>query len=146
MNTIRTTIVDGYVHVPVSDDLPNGTEVEVRILALTSESKPGDGDWDDSPEGIKAWMKQYDAIEPFILTESDRAVMTTALQEKKDWEKSRFSDQADKQTKLWEQSDTCSIAICCHPTLIDANQSPNEFGTQYDATVVSGRVSPWSRR
>ncbi len=102
MNTICTTIVDGYVHVPVSDDLPNGTEVEVRILALTSESKPGDGDWDDSPEGIKAWMKQYDAIEPFILTESDQAVMTTALQEKKDWEKSRFSDQADKQTKLWE--------------------------------------------
>ena len=102
MNTIRTTIVDGYVHVPVPEDLPNGTEVEVRILPLTSDSKPGDGDWDDRPEGIEAWMKQYDTLEPLILTESDRAMMATALQEKKDWEKSRFSEEADKQTKLWE--------------------------------------------
>jgi hypothetical protein len=102
MNTIRTTIVDGYVHVPVPDELPNGTEVEVKILPLTSESKPGDGDWDNSPEGIEAWMKQYDAIEPLILTESDRAAMTSARQEKKAWEKSRFSEQADEQRKLWE--------------------------------------------
>lgn len=102
MNAIRTTIVDGYVHVPVPDDLPNGTEVEVRILPLISDAKPGDGVWDDSPEGIEAWMKQYDAIEPLILTESDRAVMTAALQEKKDWEKSRFSAQAEEHRKLWE--------------------------------------------
>ena len=65
MNTIRATVVDGYVHVPV--DLVNGTEVEVRIVPLTSDAKPGDGDWDDSPEGISNWIKQYDALEPLVL-------------------------------------------------------------------------------
>lgn len=80
MNTIRTTIVDGHVHVPVPDDLTNGTEVEVRILPLTSDSKPGDGEWDGSPQGIAEWMKQYDALEPLVLTESERAAMATALE------------------------------------------------------------------
>ena len=102
MSTIRTTIVDGHVHVPVPDDLANGTEVEVWILPLISEAKPGDGDWDDSPEGIEAWMKQYDSLEPLVLTESERAEMATTLQEKKDWEKSRFSDRAGNLRKLWE--------------------------------------------
>lgn len=102
MNTIRTTIIDGHVHVPVPDDLANGTEVEVRILPLTSDSKPGDGEWDGSPHGIAEWMKQYDALEPLVLTESERAEIATALQEKKDWEKSRFPDHAEKQRKLWE--------------------------------------------
>ena len=102
MNSIRTTIVDGYVHAPAPDDLPNGTEVEVRILPLTSESKPGDGDWDNSQAGIEAWIKRYDALEPFDLTEADRAKISTTLQEKKDWEKVCFSEDADKQRGLWE--------------------------------------------
>ena len=80
----------------------NGTEVEIRIVALTSDAKPGDGDWDDSPEGISNWIKQYDALEPLVLTESEQAQMATSIQEKKDWEKSRFSDHAEKQRKLWE--------------------------------------------
>lgn len=102
MSTIRTTIVDGHVHVPVPDDLPNGTEVEVRISPVASDAKPGDGDWDDSPEGIEAWIKQYDAIEPLVLTEADRAEIAAALQEQKDWETSRFFDHAERQRKLWE--------------------------------------------
>ena len=102
MSVIGTTVVDGHVHVPVPDGVPNGTEVEVSILPLTSEPKPGDGEWDDSQDGIDGWLKQYDAFEPLVLNELDRAEKEPAFQEPKDWEKSRFSDHAEKQENLWE--------------------------------------------
>lgn len=57
MNTIRTTIVDGQVHVSVSDELPDGTEVVVQISTLgpwiarlptcTGSWLPIYGEWDD---------------------------------------------------------------------------------------------------
>jgi hypothetical protein len=102
MNTIRATIVDGHIHVPVSADLPDGTEVEVQITPLASAVKPGDGQWDDSPAGVEAWIKQYENLEPLVLTDSERAEMATALQDQKDWEKNQFTDHADKQRMQWE--------------------------------------------
>lgn len=102
MNTVRTSIIDGHVHVPLSDDLPNGTEVVVQIFAIESDARPGDGVWDDSPAGIEAWLKQYETLEPLDLTEQDRSKMATAHQDQKDWEKERFSEHAETQRKLWE--------------------------------------------
>ena len=79
MNAIRTTIIDGHVHVLVSDDLPNGTEVVVQISAIESDARSGDGAWDNRPAGIDAWLKQYEMLEPLELTEQDRSEMATAI-------------------------------------------------------------------
>lgn len=102
MNMIRTTIVDGHVHVHVADDLPDGTEVVVQISTLGSIAMPGDGDWDNSPAGIEAWLKQYDSLETLELAQRDREVMATALLDQKAWEKDRFFNHAEELRKLWE--------------------------------------------
>jgi len=36
---------------------------------------------DDSPEGIEAWIRQYESLKPLILTDADRAEMDTAMGE-----------------------------------------------------------------
>lgn len=102
MNSIRTTVIDGHVHVPVTDNLPDGTEVEVVISLVTSEVKLGDGQWDNSPAGIEAWLERYETLEPLDLTEADRGEIAAALQEQKDWEKANFADHAEKLRKLWQ--------------------------------------------
>ncbi|HQX51331.1 MAG TPA: hypothetical protein PLY87_26055 [Planctomycetaceae bacterium] len=102
IQTIHTVVQDRRIVVPVPDDLPDGTKVEVTISAGSEKIGIDESEWDDSPDGIKAWIRQYESLEPLILTDADRAEMDTAMREQKEWEKSHFFEQTDKLRQLWE--------------------------------------------
>ena len=49
MDTIRTTVHNGRIDVRVAADLPDGTEVEIRISPTSADYKPGDGVQNETP-------------------------------------------------------------------------------------------------
>ncbi len=73
MNTIRTTIVDGHVHVPVSDELPDGTEVVVQIVAAPTNVEFGmdESQWRTDAAAIKEWSEWLDSMEPVEFAKPD---------------------------------------------------------------------------
>ena len=80
---------DRQIVVPVSDDLPDGTKVEVKITIQKEKTNMDESDWDDSPEGIDAWIKAVRELEPILSNEVEQGEFDKALQDQKDWEKSQ---------------------------------------------------------
>ncbi|HBJ33211.1 MAG TPA: hypothetical protein DDZ51_00310, partial [Planctomycetaceae bacterium] len=73
MDTIRTTVQDGHIDVHVAADLPDGTEVEIRIVPASADYKPGDGVQDETPEEIEASIERLMFIEPLSFSPEDQA-------------------------------------------------------------------------
>ena len=69
MTIIRTVVHHRRIEIPAPDDMADGTEVVVELSPATEEIGIDESDWDDSPEGIEAWIKAVNALEPFILTD-----------------------------------------------------------------------------
>jgi hypothetical protein len=101
MTTIRTTVQDRRIEIPAPDDLADGTEVVIELTPV-SEKAEFDGDWDDSPAGIEAWITAVNALEPLILSEQELAAMEADRLARKQWEKDHFFEYSDKLAKLWE--------------------------------------------
>jgi hypothetical protein len=96
---IKGVIRNGRVEVNEPIDLPDGTEVEV----ISRESAPDDdAAWDNSPEGIAAWLQWYDSLQPLILTDEERAAQEAAQQARKEWEKTHFDEHAEKLRRMWQ--------------------------------------------
>ena len=57
---------------------------------------------DDTPEGVAAWLREYDALEPLIFTEVEREALEQARAEQKAWELAHFEERAEKLRKMWE--------------------------------------------
>ena len=102
MNKIIQAVVhDRQIVVQVSDDLPDGTKVEVKITTQKEKTNMDESDWDDSPEGINAWIQAVRELEPIFSNEVEQAAFDKARQDQKDWEKSQFFEQAEKLRKMW---------------------------------------------
>lgn len=102
MTAIRTTIHQGRINVSAPEDLQDGTEVTIDVRAVGDDTVPGDGDWDDSPEGIADWMKWYDSLEPFILTDEEVNRIAADRTARKAWETQSFNDRADRLAEMWK--------------------------------------------
>jgi hypothetical protein len=72
MTTIRAVIRDRRIDVPAPSDLPDGTEVLLTIGTDGPDEELEEG-WDNSPEGIAAWLKWYDSLQPLIFTPEEEA-------------------------------------------------------------------------
>ena len=99
MDTIRTTVHNGRIDVHVTADLPDGTEVEVRIFPTSADYKPGDRILDDTPEAIEAWIKAVRQLEPLLITPEEQAAWDTAEAQQKQWDKDHFFDRVDRLAK-----------------------------------------------
>ncbi len=97
----RGIIKRGQVIVPKPIDLPDGTEVVVTSGSPLAEGD-SDEDWDNSPEGISAWLKWYDSLEPLIFSDEERAAWEADRQARKEWENAEFDRHADKLRSIWE--------------------------------------------
>lgn len=103
MNEIIQAVVhDRQIVVPVSDDVPDGTKVEIRITTDQGNTSMDESDWDDSPEGIEAWIQAVRQLEPLIFTEEEKAVIEADRQARKQWEKDHFFERADRLARQWE--------------------------------------------
>jgi len=96
MDTIRTTVKDGRIDVHVAADLPDGTEVEIRIVPASADYKPGDGFQDETSEEIEASIERLMSIEPLSFSPEEQAAWDAARAERKRWEKEHFMQWSDR--------------------------------------------------
>jgi hypothetical protein len=99
MTTYKGLIQGGQVILPQPTDLPDGTEVEI-IPVDHPESSDGDGPV--TPEEIARTLAVLDRIQPFEMTDPERAEIEADRQERKEWEKVLFFEHADRLRRIWE--------------------------------------------
>lgn len=102
MTIIRTVVHHRRIEIPAPDEMADGTEVVVELTPATEKIGIGELDWDDSPEGIEAWIKAVNALEPFIFTHQELADLAADRLARKQWEKEHFNENSDKLAKQWE--------------------------------------------
>ncbi len=80
-------------------DLPDETEVEivpVGLAGLTSDEEAM------SPDEIARTLAAMAEIEPFTMTDEERAAIEADRLARKEWEKARFNEHADRLRSIWE--------------------------------------------
>jgi hypothetical protein len=98
VTTIKATIQDRRLELDAPSDWPDGTQVEIHALENGSAREADTL----SPEEIAATLAAMDAIEPFEMTEAERAAWDVERQARKDREKAAFFERADQLRRLWE--------------------------------------------
>jgi hypothetical protein len=98
MIALKGIIKDGQVVLPERADLPDGTEVEILPVgqAEAEEDTPPD------PDEIARLLALMDQVQPFEMTDEERAAWQTDRQARKDSEIARFGERAEKLRRMWE--------------------------------------------
>ena len=103
MSTIMGVMRNGQVILDEPADLPEGTRVEVVPV---EPARTGLGmreeDWPTTPEGIAALLARMDQVEPGWLSPEDDAAWRADLRARKEIEKARFLEDAEKLGRMWE--------------------------------------------
>jgi hypothetical protein len=99
MNAIKARVHNGRIETDEPIDLPEGTEL---LVSVSSQGGRDEDDWDNSPEGIAAWLKWYDSLQPLIFTPEERTAMEADRQARKKWELANFDEHAEKLQRMWE--------------------------------------------
>ncbi len=103
MNAIKGVVRNGQVVLDESVELPEGTRVEVvPVEAARTTLGMLEADWPTTPEGIAALLARMDGVEPGWLSPDEEAAWRAALREQKEFEKGRFSEDAEKLRRLCE--------------------------------------------
>jgi hypothetical protein len=100
MDGIKALIRNGRVEPEQPLELPEGTEVLI-VPAHAADDDDDDG-WDNSPEGIAAWLEWYRTLEPLQFTPEEKAALEADRAERKAWELQHFDERMDKLRKMWE--------------------------------------------
>ena len=98
MSTLKGIIRNGQVIVTEPTDLPDGTEVEILPVGLSSVDDQGQM----TPDEIARTLAAMEKIEPFELTDAERAAIEADRQARKEWEKAHFDEHADRLRRIWE--------------------------------------------
>jgi hypothetical protein len=99
MTSIKAVVRNGRIETEGPLDLPEGTELLIPLPGVSQDEEDG---WDNSPEGIAAWLKWYDSLEPLIFTDEERAAWKADRQARKEWEIAHFDEYTEKLRKVWE--------------------------------------------
>lgn len=102
MVSFRTIVHNHGIEIPVTEDLPDGTEVMVQLVPVHEPMGWQESDWDDTPEGIADWLNWLDSLEPLVFTDQERTALEADRQARKQWEQSRFFDHADQLAGGWK--------------------------------------------
>ena len=102
MTAIAGIYKNGQIILDAPADWPEGCRVIVEpalkdeILGIREE------DWPDSPEGIAAWLRWYDSLEPIDMTPQEEAEWQAGLQNQRSHEKAKFEEWSEKLREMWE--------------------------------------------
>jgi len=99
MGAIRGIIRKGQVIMAEPADLPDETEVEIVPVGLAS---PAGEEGTMSPDEIARTLAAMDEVEPFEMTEQEEAAIAADRRARKEWEKARFLEHADRLRGAWE--------------------------------------------
>ncbi|MGA7499374.1 MAG: hypothetical protein WBX00_21800, partial [Isosphaeraceae bacterium] len=56
----------------------------------------------DDPASIARWLAWFDSLEPLSFTPEEEAAWEAARRERRDWEKSRFDERAERLKGMFE--------------------------------------------
>jgi len=98
MSTLKGIIRNGQVIVIGPTDLPDGTEVEILPVGPSAV----DDQAQMTPDEIARTLAAMEKIEPFEMTEAERAAIKADRQARKEWEKAHFDEHADRLRRTWE--------------------------------------------
>jgi hypothetical protein len=98
MSTLKGIIRNGQVIVIGSTYLPDGTEVEILPVNLSAFADEGQA----TPDEIARTLAAMDKVEPFEMTDGERAAIEADRQARKEWEKAHFDEHGDRLRSLWE--------------------------------------------
>ena len=99
MGTIRGIIRKGQVIMTEPADLPDETEVEVVPVGLLDAA---DEEGTMGPDEIARTLAAMDRVEPFEMTDEETAAIESDRRARKDQEKARFFEHADRLRSPWE--------------------------------------------
>lgn len=96
--TFKGIIHDGRVVLSQPTGLPDGTEVEVVPVGLSSSTDDGPM----TPDEIAQTLAAMEELEPLEMTDEEREAIRGDRQARKEWEKDRFFEHADRLRDMWE--------------------------------------------
>ncbi len=101
--TTRTAIVrNGKLELPRPLELPDGTQVEIRLPESEAARSEAEDEGPMSPEEIRRILALMDQVQPFERTEEERAALAADRAARKEWEKAHFEEHAEKLRRVWE--------------------------------------------
>jgi hypothetical protein len=98
MDAINAVVRNGRVETDEPIDLPDGT----RLVVRPADDDDVEDGWDNSPEGIAAWLKWYDSLEPLIFTPEEQKALEEDRKARKAWELAHADERHEKLRRLWE--------------------------------------------
>ncbi len=98
MIPIKAVVRNGRLETDEPINLPDGTEI---LIPLSNGPLDDEEGWDNSPEGIAAWLQWYTSLEPLIFTEEEKAAREADRTARKEWEKANFQEYTDKLIRMW---------------------------------------------
>jgi hypothetical protein len=98
MDAIKAKVRNGRVETDMPLNLPDGTEL---LIFHSNAAAVVEDDWDNTPQGIAAWLKWYDALQPLIFTPEERHAWRENQRSRKEWEVAHAEERAEKLRGLW---------------------------------------------
>jgi len=95
MIALKGVIQKGQVVLPTPAELPDGTEVTILPVRSNDDEPMG-------PEEIARVLALMDGVQPFELTDEERAARDADRQARKEWEKAHFDEHAEKLRSQWQ--------------------------------------------
>jgi hypothetical protein len=104
--TIMTAIAgiykNGQIILDAPADWPEGCRVIVEPAPAEETLGIREEDWPDTPEGIAAWLRWYDSLEPIERTPQEEAEWQAVRKEQREHEKAKFEEWSEKLREMWE--------------------------------------------
>lgn len=100
MSIIQGTWKNGQVMLDRPANWPDGCRLAVEPV---HEGRVGvsEEDWDNTPEGIAAWIQWYDSVEPLEMTAEEEAKWEADLEAQKQLDKAAFNGHARRLERLF---------------------------------------------
>jgi hypothetical protein len=109
---VKGIVRNGRVEVEQPINLPDGSEVTItgypngKFVGLPDSGGPM------TPEEMAATLEAMDKVEPFDMTDEERAARESERQARKEWEKAHFAERAEKLRRMWDGEDTSPKEDC----------------------------------
>jgi hypothetical protein len=103
MTTLQGTFKNGQIILDEPAALPEGTRVEVLPIEASAPTLGmREEDWPTTPDGIAALLARMEQVEPGWLSPEDDAAWRADLRARKESEKAKFVEDAEKLQGMWE--------------------------------------------
>lgn len=102
MSPLRAVVQHRRIDIAAPEEIPDGTEVEVRVVATDESNGLSESQWDDSPSGHLAWMTWLDTLQPLAFTEQECQQLAVNRDQQRRWELGQFSQHSDQLQRDWE--------------------------------------------